>query len=784
MLIAPPTSNEEERIALLHALELLDSPPEAVFDRITRLAAQVMKVPIAVVSLIDRDRQWFKSRVGLDVNETPRDYAFCAHAIHHPEPLVVPDALQDSRFEDNPLVHGSPHIRFYAGTPLFSSNGVALGTLCIIDRAPRVPTDEEMHALADLAALAQREILQREATHLSQSISDRSSQAVADSDARFQATFEQAAVGIAIVGLDGRWTRVNHRLCEFLDYEESELLRLTFQDVTYPDDLNTDLALVQQTTAGLIDQYSLAKRYIRRDGTVVWADLSVSLQRDRLGVPQYFISVVADIQARKEAEASLQALRRELEDRVQQRTQQLQQINQMLQLSIEQQRQSENSLANNEALLRAVLENAQDAYICIDAASVIMEWNRQAELTFGWTSEEAIGQRLDEMIVPVQYRAAHKKGIERYLATGDNAVLNKRVELVAMRRDGSLFPVEIRISPLPSEHGHLFCAFLHDISERKRIAEALQESKNQLHTITDNLPVQIAYIDAEQRFRFANEAYRSVFDLPPEKIIGRTLGETLGAEIYARIAGHVQRVLSGQREIFEITMTGDDESFWSVTYIPDVRERAVAGFYVMAQDITARKELELSLERQATQDPLTGLPNRRALLAGLTRALERADRAGLEIGVLFFDLDGFKGINDRYGHDAGDYVLKQFAERLLACVRATDIVSRLAGDEFVVVLEGLRDGAAESGKVAAQILDSMQAPIEFSGQRLALGTSIGLSIYRAGDTSGAERLLSAADQAMYEAKRGGKNRLSLAAVSEPPSAYSSQTQRIGSPKSS
>jgi diguanylate cyclase len=765
MSVAPPTSNEDERIALLHALQLLDTPPEAVFDRITRLATQVMRVPIAVVSLIDRDRQWFKSRVGLDVNETPRDYAFCAHAIHRPEPLIVPDALQDARFENNPLVRGAPHIRFYAGTPLFSSSGVALGTLCVIDRAPRVLTADEHRALEDLAALAQREILQREATLLSNSISTRSTQAMADSDARFQATFEQAAVGIAIVGMDGRWSRVNRQLCEFLGYQESELLQLTFQNVTCTDDLHSDLSLLEQARAGIIDNYSLEKRYIRRDGTIVWGDLSVSLQRDRNGVPQYFISVVADIQSRKEAEASLQVLRRELEDRVQQRTQELQRTNRMLSLSIEQQRQSENSLAASEALLRAVLENAQDAYICIDAASVVKEWNRQAEVTFGWSSEEAIGRHLDELIVPTQYRVSHQKGIERYLASGESAILNRRVELVAMRRDGSLFPIEIRISPLPSAQGHLFCAFLHDISERKRIAEALQESRNQLHTITNNLPVQIAYIDSEQRFRFANEAYRSVFNLAPEAILGHTLLETLGAGIYSRIGDHVQRVLSGRHEIFEITLTGQDESFWSVTYVPDVREGAVAGFYVMAQDITARKELELSLERQATQDVLTGLPNRRALLAGLARALERADRSGHSVGVLFFDLDGFKSINDRFGHDAGDYLLKQFAERLLSCVRSTDIVSRLAGDEFVVVLESLHEDAQSAELVAAQILDSMQVPIAFNGQPLAFGTSIGLCIYRAGDSSGPEQLLSAADTAMYQAKRGGKNRLSRAANS-------------------
>lgn len=764
MTVPPPTTKEEERLAQLQALQLLDSPPEEVFDRITRLAARVLDVPIALLVLVDRDRLWFKSRVGIDIEEMPRDYSFCSYAIQQQEPLVVADATADPRFEVNPLVHGASHIRFYAGAPLYSSGGFALGTLCMLDRTPRVLDETEAMMLRDLAALAQREIQQREATLLAARESVRSSLARQDSEARFQATFEHAAVGIAIVGVDGQWSRVNRRLCEFLGYSETELLRATFQQVTYPDDLDSDIDLLRKTLAGEIDRYSMQKRYVRRDGSVVWGELSVALQRDRDGKPAYFISVVDDIQARKEAEASLETLRQELEHRVQQRTQQLQQTNRMLSLAIEQQRQSEASLAASEALLRAVLENAQDAYICIDSSSVIQQWNRQAELTFGWSSAEAIGRRLYETIIPVQSREAHCRGMERYLSTGEGTLFNRRVELEAMRRDGTLFPVEVRISPLPSEHGHLFCAFLHDISERKHIEEELQRNRNQLHTIANNLPVQIAYIDAEQKFRFANEAYRTAFGLAPEKIVGQTLLDTLGDAIYAKIEDPVERVLSGQRDVFEVTLPSrNGETFWSVTYIPDIREQGVAGFYVMAQDITSRKELELSLQRQATQDALTGLPNRRALLAGLARALKRADRSREKVGVLFFDLDGFKSVNDRHGHDAGDHLLKQFAERLRACVRSTDIVARLAGDEFVVVLEGLEDGRGESAAVARQILEeAADMPIAFEGEQLTYSASIGLCIYSPGDARGPEQLINAADHAMYTAKREGKNRFSFA----------------------
>ena len=135
---APPHPREDERLAELMGLAILDSLPEESYDQFVRLAAQVCDVPIALISLVDEKRQWFKARVGLDVCETGRDEAFCAHAIHAPdEVMVVPDTQSDPRFADNPLVTGPPHIRFYAGAPIVTGGGLPVGTLCVIDTRPR-----------------------------------------------------------------------------------------------------------------------------------------------------------------------------------------------------------------------------------------------------------------------------------------------------------------------------------------------------------------------------------------------------------------------------------------------------------------------------------------------------------------------------------------------------------------------------------------------------------------------------------------------------------------------
>lgn len=159
MMQIPPTPyNEAARLQALQSFNILDTPPEERFDRITRLAQQVFQVPIALVSLIDAERQWFKSRQGLGACETPRSISFCGHAILTPNLFVVPDALHDLRFRDNPLVTGDPLIRFYAGFPLTVLGDKRLGTLCIIDRVPRLWSPEDQRLMSDLGQMAQQEL--------------------------------------------------------------------------------------------------------------------------------------------------------------------------------------------------------------------------------------------------------------------------------------------------------------------------------------------------------------------------------------------------------------------------------------------------------------------------------------------------------------------------------------------------------------------------------------------------------------------------------------------------
>jgi len=159
-MLKPPTpANELRRLETLRNLNLLDTPAEERFDRVTRLAKQVFATPIALVSLVDQDRQWFKSRQGLDATETPRDISFCGHAILDDKIMVVNNAAEDQRFCDNPLVTCDPNIRFYAGYPLSAPDGSRVGTLCVIDRQPRKISNEQLQLLRELGRMIEEELV-------------------------------------------------------------------------------------------------------------------------------------------------------------------------------------------------------------------------------------------------------------------------------------------------------------------------------------------------------------------------------------------------------------------------------------------------------------------------------------------------------------------------------------------------------------------------------------------------------------------------------------------------
>lgn len=286
--------------------------------------------------------------------------------------------------------------------------------------------------------------------------------------------------------------------------------------------------------------------------------------------------------------------------------------------------------------------------------------------------------------------------------------------------------------------------------------------EQRLRTIADNLPVLIAYVDDQERYRFCNGTYGQWFGIDPASMVGKTIEEATGATLYAPRRAAVQRALAGERVEFEYDAnTLGGPRHLRAAYLPDVAsDGRVVGFYALTSDVSSMKAAELQLSTIARTDVLTGLPNRLRFNERLSEALSRCRRSGRPIGLLFLDMDHFKQINDNYGHAAGDDVLREFGRRLAASVRETDTVARLAGDEFVVILEGLHT-PDESQFVAKKIVTAMSRPFEINASSLKITTSIGIAFHSGGNIA-PDDLLAIADAALYRAKSEGRNTWYLA----------------------
>ena len=604
---------EEARLQALHALGLLDTPREDRFDRFTRLALAAFDVPIALVSLVDRERQWFKSQAGLEYRETPRPLAFCSHAIALDDMLVVPDTLADERFAAHPHVTGAPGIRFYAGQPLHSVDGQPLGTLCIIDTAPRTFGDADRRMLCDLAQLVQ-------------------------------------------------------------------------------DELNRDVLVAART--------------------------------------------------------------RELQDK-----------NATLELTMRLRETAEQALRQKQELLDAVLETVDVGVVACDADGHLMLFNRAARAFHGLDADSALPQA----DWPARY--------DLYGEDGVTPLAPDTVPLVRALRGERVIDAGMTIH-VPGEAPRRLLASgraLHgaageplgavvamkDVTELDASRARLAESGEWLRTIADNVPALIAYVDTDLRYRFANERYREWFGVKTADMIGKTVLEAMGEGFYAPRREALERCLAGHAAHLEIEEHRRGRTrVVSSTYLPHMRDGVVQGIYVLSTDATAAREYERQLHALAHSDHLTGLPNRRSYEERFAQAIARARRGATPLALAYLDVDHFKHINDSLGHAVGDAVLREFARRLGATVRATDTVARLAGDEFVIVLEQV-GSPLECERIAAKLLDAIRAPFALDGHTLAVTSSIGIA-WSARPEQAA--MAHAADDGLYRSKHAGRDTVSVLVV--------------------
>ena len=463
-------ANESARLAELQALEILDTLPEQSFDDLAHLAALICGTPAALVTLVDQKRQWFKARVGLAENETPRDHAFCAHAILQPEEmLLVPDAKADDRFADNPLVTGGPQIRFYAGSPLVTSAGHALGALCVIDQIPRTLSSGQREALNALARqagtlleLRRQQILEKQSAREQ----EQARRILLETSRQLEEAQHTARIGSyrhdlkkdfwtstatlnEIFGITDPAFAYNHQgWLQIVHPEEREELSRYFQQD------------VLQARRPLDKEYRIIRLHDRQER---WVHSLARLVLDEKGEPVEIIGTAQDITERKRAETAR---------------------------------------ARSEFRLRAILEAEPECVKLLDANCCLIEMNPAG---LAMIEADSLDQVAGKDVCPLltekfrePFRALNRRAFEG-LSGG------MEFEIVGLK--GTHRWLDTRVTPLRDESGNIVAVIgvTRDITDQKKAEHALQESEARYRLLLDKAPAPV-FVQTNRRFAYANDA--------------------------------------------------------------------------------------------------------------------------------------------------------------------------------------------------------------------------------------------------------------------------------------
>lgn len=433
-------------------------------------------------------------------------------------------------------------------------------------------------------------------------------------------------------------------------------------------------------------------------------------------------------------------------------------------------KQAEQALREREERLRTLWEHTTDLVRIVDGAGVIRYASPSHEHVLGHAPTALLGSNVFDLIHPddvAQVVAAYDAAIR------DSAVA-ARVEARFQHADGSWRIMEIsgnnRLND-PAVRGIIVSA--RDVTARKQAERVLRESEERLRTLVEAAPVGMCIVDEQGVYESVNAAYCAIYGYTREELVGRhftiVVPEPVRATMAERFTRYVATRSVSQQEVAVVSKDGQSFTVLSTSVpIASSDGRARNAFFTI--DITHHKRTEAYLTHLAHHDMLTGLPNRVLFHDRLEQALAKARRSDHLVALLFLDLDDFKAINDTLGHAAGDALLQAIACYLPTCVRESDTVARLAGDEFTIILPDA-GGDDNAAAVARKILDGLAAGFVVGEHNLTLSASIGISLYPCHGSDGAS-LLRSADAAMYQAKGQGKN--TYATISHQLSAVSRQ----------
>lgn len=416
-------------------------------------------------------------------------------------------------------------------------------------------------------------------------------------------------------------------------------------------------------------------------------------------------------------------------------------------------------LAESEEKFRLISTSAKDGIVIIGTDEQVIYWNPAAEQIFGYRADEIIGKNLHTILTPSLQRDAAHMGFKKFQDSGEGAFVGKTFEITAQHKCGIEFPIELSISAIRINNSWHALGIARDITERKKVeadlriaATAFEAQEGMLVTDSAGLVLKV------------NSAFTRITGYSADDIKGKSPSllnsGRQDSNFYHAMWDSLDKNGAWEGEIWNRRKSGEVyPEYLSISSVKD-SNGTVTNYVATFSDITLNKAAEDEIKNLAFFDPLTLLPNRRLLLDRLRQALTLSARSGHEGALLFIDLDNFKTLNDTLGHDFGDLLLQQVADRLTTCVRKGDTVARLGGDEFVVILEELSrtelEAAAQAEVIGTKIMTSLNEPYQLASKNHRSTPSIGVTLFKGQDAS-LDELMKQADIAMYQAKKSGRN---------------------------
>jgi len=713
---------EPERLATLQSYAILDTPPEAGLDRLTALAARLFEVPAAVIGFADDRRLWFKSVGGSARDLLPPEISLgdapCLSALLSPNVLVAEDTQADPCFQSTPLA-----MRFYAGAPLLLPNGIVLGTLCLLDRVPRLFSLEQQESLRDLAAAAVSEIELR-----------RTQASVAESTLFYQQMFAGNPYPMWVIDAETfQFLDVNQAALTLYGYSRTEFLALTVLDIRPPE----ERASVQAHLTAMVHKSGPSKRNLWRHETKeripLW--MEVSSHTVRYGGRRALMAVAQNVTERCRTEEALR-------------------------------RSEQKFAAHVKEMPLAAVEIAPDM--------TVTGWNPAAERMFGYTEAEALGRSIVELIVP-EDEQAHVDGVRTDILTGSGGTRSTNYNRT---KSGTRLLCDWYNTLLTDELGYPIgsASLARDVTEEMDAQERLRRSEAHKAAILNSALDSIISIDHEGRVTDWNAAATLLFGYTPEEAAGQRVTDlilppSLRASYHADLLSYLRDGdWPAYHECIEMSaQRRDGGEFCAELTASALGSEAQTQNTIYLRDISGRKAMEAERQTLLTQteqlladaleradrDPLTGLWNHRAFHKRLKESMDVSRMTGGGGAVLLIDLDNFKFFNDAYGYLAGDDVLRRLSSAFHSVCGPSDVLARFGGDEFALLLPGVSAADAQrQADALRQVVSEVSYRPPGYETSIPFTLSVGIACFP-DDAAGRTALMEAAEAKLRVSKSGG-----------------------------